>query len=80
MTTEAYKKQLLAEYRLYATLNDEEKADFLKKSKAESVHKTEEEKAMFQEAISGNLLAIKDRLSAIKGRLEEQTRQSTPHT
>lgn len=77
MTTESYRKQLLEEFRLYATLNEKDKADFLEKSKAESAHKTDEEKALFQNAILENLTAIKHRLSAIKEQLGSQLQQSS---
>ncbi len=77
MTTESYRKQLLEEFRRYATLNEKDKAAFIEKSKAESAHKTDGEKALFQDAIFENLAAVKDRLTAIKTQIESRTQQSS---
>lgn len=79
MTTESYKKQLLEEYREYAALDENGQAAFLEKTKAESVNKTDEEKAFFQGAIFENLMDIKDHLSAIKEQLENQTQHPASH-
>ncbi len=78
MTTESYRKQLLEEFRRYATLNEKDKAAFIEKSKADLIGKTDEEKALFHDAIFENLAAVKDRLAAIKTQIESRTQQSAP--